>query len=178
VVAVPELLERELETRVLTLWSGLLGVEPGLLDRDGLVTVADHRDFAAQRRATIRTARGTLLLAAPAEEQVAVAEPSAYAADVARRAHAAGLLHYRAGRPAGERDPRVRVLGAADRSLLDELQTAAGAAASEEAEVDVEDPLAVGIVEGGRLLPRRTSSEHWALSGGSHRAPWRSPVPS
>jgi len=152
VVAVPELLERELEARVLTLWSSQLGVEPGLLERDGLVTVVDHRDFAAERRATIRTARGTLLLAAPAEEQVAAAEPAAYAADVAGRARGVGLLHYLGGRSAGDRDPRVRVLDAADRSLLDELQTAAGAAASEEAEVDVEDPLAVGIVEGGRLL--------------------------
>jgi len=152
VVAEPEALERELEQRVLAFWGSALGVESNSLDRDGLAAVVDRRDFAAQRRATIRTARGTLLLAAPAEERVAVAEPAAYAADVAARAHGIGLLHYLAHPPVGERDPRVRVLGAADRPLLDELQRAAGAAATEEAEVDVEDPLAVGIAERGRLL--------------------------
>ena len=151
-VAAPEPLERELEQRVLTLWSSVLGVEADLLDRDGLVTVVDPRDFAAKRRATIRTARGTLILAAPAEEGVAAAEPSAYSADVAARAHGIGLLHYLARPSAGDRDPRIRTLGPADRPLLDELQAAAGAAATEEAEVDVEDPLAVGIVESGRLL--------------------------
>jgi GNAT superfamily N-acetyltransferase len=58
------------------------------------------------------------------------------------------------GRPARahDRDPRVRVLAAEDRPLLDALQQAAGADESEEAEVDVEHPLAVGIVEDGRLL--------------------------
>jgi hypothetical protein len=61
VVTAPELLERELEKRVLTLWSGVLGVETGSLDRDGPVMVVDPRDFAAQRRATIQTARGTLI---------------------------------------------------------------------------------------------------------------------
>lgn len=148
----PEALERGLEERVLALWGSVLGVEAGLLDRDGLVAVEDHRDFAARRRATIRTARGTFLLAAPAEEPVAVADPASYSSDVAARAQAVGLLHYLAGPPAGDRDPRVRVLGAVDRPLLDALQEAAGAAASEEAEVDVEHPLAVGIAEGGRLL--------------------------
>lgn len=151
VVAVPEALERGLEQRVLALWGSVLGGEP-LLDRDGLVVVEDRRDFAAERRATIRTARGTLLLAAPAELPVAVADPAAYASDVAARARGVGLLHYLGGPPAGERDPRVRVLAAEDRPLLDALQKAAGAAATEEAEVDVEDPLAVGISEDGRLL--------------------------
>jgi GNAT superfamily N-acetyltransferase len=152
VEAVPEVLERGLEQRVLAFWGHVLGVEAGPLDRDGFVPVADQREFAAKRRATIRTARGTFLLAAPAEERVAVAEPEVYSADVAARAHAIGLLHYLAGAPVGERDPRVRVLGPADRPLLDELQNAAGAAATEEAEVDVDDPLAVGITEDGRLL--------------------------
>jgi len=151
-VADPEALERGLEKRVLALWGSVLGVEAGLLDRDGLVVVEDHRDFAALRRATIRTARGTLLLAAPAEEAPAVADPAAYSSDVAARARGIGLLHYLGGPPVGDRDPRVRVLAAVDRPLLEALQTAAGAAASEEAEVDVEHPLAVGIAEGGRLL--------------------------
>ena len=152
VVAVPEALERGLEKRVLALWGSVLGVETSLLDRDGLVVVEDHRDFAAQRRATIRTARGTLLLAAPAEKLIAVADPAAYSSDVAARATGIGLLHYLAGPYAGGRDPRVRTLGAMDRPLLDALQKAAGVEASEEAEVDVEHPLAVGINEGGRLL--------------------------
>ena len=152
VVAVPEVLERGLEQRVLALWGSVLGVDVGLLDRDGLVVVEDHRAVAAGRRATVRTARGTLLLAAPVEGAVAAADPAAYAADVAARAHGVGLLHYLAAPPAGDRDPRVRVLGAADCALLDALQRAAGAAASEEAEVDVEHLLAVGIVEEGRLL--------------------------
>jgi GNAT superfamily N-acetyltransferase len=152
VEAVPEVLERGLEQRVLAFWSHVLGVEAGRLDRDGFVAVADRRDFATQRRATIRTARGTLLLAAPAEERAAVAEPETYSADVATRAHGIGLLHYLARAPAGERDPRVCVLRPADRPLLDELQDAAGAAATEEAEVDVDDPLAVGITEDGGLL--------------------------
>jgi hypothetical protein len=150
--AMPEVLDRELEQRVLAFWGSVLGVEAGSLGRTGLVVLADPRDFAAQRRATIRTARGTLLLAAPAEESVAAAEPVAYAADVAARAHGIGLLHYLADPPAGERDPRIRVLGAADRTLLEGLQKAAGAAAREEAEVDVEDPLAVGIADDERLL--------------------------
>ena len=151
-MAVPEALERRLEERVLALWGSVLGVEPCSLDRDGLVVVADHRDIAARRRATIRTARGTVVLSAPAEEPVARSAPAAYAADVAARAHGVGLLHYLAAPPAGDRDRRVRVLGAADRALLRALQRAAGADASEEADVDVEHPLAVGLVEGGRLL--------------------------
>jgi hypothetical protein len=148
----PEGLERRLERRVLALWGRVLGADAGLLDQDGLVVVVDQRDVAAQRRATIRTARGTLLLAAPAEEPVAVADRARYCSDVAARARGIGFLHYLVDPPAGDRDRRVRVLGAADRPLLDALQTAAGAAASEEAEVDVEHPLAVGIAEGGRLL--------------------------
>ena len=151
-IAVPEALERALEKRVLALWGGLLGVDAGVLDHDGLVTVEDRRDFAAQRRATIRTARGTLLLAAPSERQVALADPAAYCRDVTERARGIGLLHYLAGPLTGDRDPRVRVLAAVDRPLLEALQTAAGADASEEAEVDVEHPLAVGIIEDGRLL--------------------------
>jgi len=152
VVAAPETLERELEKRALAFWGGQLGVESALLDRDGLVVVVDHRDFAAQRRATIRTTRGTLLLAAPNEEAVAVADPVAYSSDVAGRARGIGLLHYLSDSPARERHPRVRVLAAADRPLLEALHKAAGAAETEEAEVDVEHPLAVGIVEHGRLL--------------------------
>lgn len=151
-VAVPVALERDLEKRVLTLWGSLLSGEPALLDRDGFVVVEDHRDFAAERRATIRTARGTLVLAAPAEKEVAAADPAAYSADVAGRARGIGLLHYFAGSPVSAPDPRVRLLGAADRPLLDELQKAAGAAETEEAEVDVADPVAVGIVERDRLL--------------------------
>jgi GNAT superfamily N-acetyltransferase len=150
--AVPQVPARELEQRVLALWASLLGVEAHLLDRDGLVVVTDHRDFAARRRATVLTARGTLLLAAPVEEPLAVADPAAYAGDVAARARGVGLLHYLAAPPRGHRDPRVRILGAADRPLLDALHRAAGAAATEEADVDVEHPLAVGIVEDGRLL--------------------------
>ena len=46
----------------------------------------------------------------------------------------------------------MRVLEPVDRPLLDALQTAAGDDESDEAEVDVEHPVAVGIVEGGRLL--------------------------
>jgi ribosomal protein S18 acetylase RimI-like enzyme len=151
-VEVPEPLERGLEKRVLGLWGSLVGAEPTLLDRDGFVVVEDHRDFAAERRATVTTARGTLLLAAPTEKEIAAADPAAYSADVADRARGVGLLHYFAGSPGHVPDPRVRVLRAADRPLLDELQKAAGAAETEEAEVDVDDPLAVGIVERDRLL--------------------------
>lgn len=133
-------------------WANAFDVEPALLDRDGLVVVEDPRDFAAERRATIRTARGTFVLAAPGESPIAVADPAGFAADVSARAGAAGLLHYLAGPPVGERNPRVRVLQPADRALLDTLQKAAGADETEEAEVDVEHPLAVGIVEDGRLL--------------------------
>ena len=152
VAAVPQALERALEQRVLALWGSVLCVEARVVDRDGFVVIEDPRDFAAQRRATIRTARGTLILVAPSERQVAVADPAAYFSDVAERAQGVGLLHYLAGTPAGDRDPRVRVLEAVDSPLLDALQAAAGAGATEEAEVDVEHPLAVGIVEGGRLL--------------------------
>ena len=148
----PETLERELEERVLAHWATTLDVEPALLNRDGLVVVEDPRDFAAERRATIRTARGKILLAAPTEASVAVADPAAFTADVSTRAHAAGLLHYLGDPPAGEGDPRVRVLTRADRPLLEALQKAAGADETEEADVDVEHPLAVGIVEHGRLL--------------------------
>ena len=151
-VAVPEALERGLEQRVLAFWGGQLDVEPASLDRDGLVVVEDPRDFAAERRATIRTARGALLLAAPARKSLADVDPAAFASDVAARARAVGLLHYLGGPPAHDRDRRVRVLAAKDRPLLDALQQAAGADESEEAEVDVEQPLAVGIVEDGRLL--------------------------
>jgi GNAT superfamily N-acetyltransferase len=149
---VPETLERRLEERVLAHWAGMLNVEPTLIDHDGLVVVEDPRDFAAVRRATIQTARGTLLLAAPTEASIAVAEPAAFAADVSARVHAAGLLHYLGDPPAGEGDRRVRVLTSADRPLLEALQKAAGADETEEADVDVEHPLAVGIVEHGRLL--------------------------
>ena len=151
-VTSPEVLERGLERSVLAFWAGVLGAQADVLDSDGLVAVVDHRDFAANRRATIRTSRGTLLLAAPAEEGVAVAEPAIYVADVEARAHGVGLLHYLAGPSPGNRDPRVRTLEPDDRPLLNQLQKAAGPAATEEAEVDVEDPLAVGIVEDGRLL--------------------------
>lgn len=137
---------------MLALWGSALGVAADLLHRDGLVVAVDPRDFAAKRRATIRTARGTLLLSAPGEGSVAVSDRAGFCSDVEARAQAVGLLHYRAGAPSGDPDRRVRVLGASDRPLLLALQEAAGAAASEEAEVDVEHPLAVGIVEGGRLL--------------------------
>jgi predicted GNAT family acetyltransferase len=149
---VPQRIAPELERRVLAFWAEELGVDVGELDRDGLVVVSDPREFAAARRATIRTARGTLLLAAPVEAVVAAADAEAYAAHVAARARAVGLLHYRATAPGGDPDPRIRVLGGADRALLDALQEVAGADASEEADVDVEHPLAVGIVEDGRLV--------------------------
>jgi GNAT superfamily N-acetyltransferase len=149
---VPERLAPELERRVLAFWAEELHVHMEELDRDGLLVVTDPRDFAAARRATIRTARGTLLLAAPVEAAVAAADPEAYAADVAARPRGVGLLHYRATAPDGDPDPRIRVLGGADRALLDALQEAAGADATEEADVDVEHPLAVGIVEDRRLV--------------------------
>jgi GNAT superfamily N-acetyltransferase len=149
---VPQPLAPELERRVLAFWAEELGIGVEAIDRDGLVVVTDPRDFAASRRATIRTARGTLLLAAPVEAAVAAADPEAYASDVAVRPRGIGLLHYRATAPDGDPDPRIRVLGGADRSLLDALQEAAGADATEEADVDVEHPLAVGIVEDGRLV--------------------------
>ena len=152
VVAVSQHLGRAFEKRVLDLWAVVLGVDASLLDSDGMVVVEDRRHFAAHRRATIRTARGTILLVAPSEMQVAVADPHAYSSDVMERARATGLLHYLVGAPAGSLDPRVRVLDAGDRPLLDALQTEAGADASQEAEVDVEHPLAVGIIEDGRLL--------------------------
>jgi GNAT superfamily N-acetyltransferase len=149
----PQLLDHDLEGRVLARWGALLGVDAGALDRDGLVVIADRRDFAADRRATLRTARGTLLLAAPAEAAVATADSAAYVVDVAERARAVGLLHYgRAAAGGVEPDPRIRVLGPPDRSLLNALHHVAGGAATEEADVDVEHPLAVGIVEDGRLL--------------------------
>lgn len=133
-------------------WGAVLGVAAGVLHQDGFVVVADQRDFAADRRATIRTARGTLVLAAPAEEAVARDDPAGYCADVEARVRAAGLLHYLGARPPGEADPRVRVLSAADRPLLDALKERAGAEATEEADVEVDHPLAVGIVEDGSLL--------------------------
>jgi hypothetical protein len=151
-VAVPEALERWFEQRVLALWGAVLGVDACLLDRDGLVVVEDHRQVAARRRATILTARGTLILVGPVELPVAAADPATYAADVAARRDGVGLLHYLVAPPAGDRDPRVRILDGRDRVLQDALQSAAGADASEEAQVDVEHPLAVGIVENDRLL--------------------------
>src|SRR4051812_4800137 len=54
------------------------------LDRDGLVVVGDRRPIAVDRRATVRTARGTLLLAAPAET-AAPADAAAYVVDVENR---------------------------------------------------------------------------------------------
>jgi GNAT superfamily N-acetyltransferase len=145
----PQRLEGDLEWRVLAYWAGRLGVDPDALDRDGLVVLVDGRELAVGRRTTIRTARGTLLLADPAEVATAAADPAAYVADVEARARGVGLIHY--GGTTGA-DPRVRVLGAADRLLLEELQRAAGDDATEEADVDVEHPLAVGIVDGGSLL--------------------------
>jgi len=151
-VGVPQRLAPELERRVLAFWAEELGVDVGALDRDGLVVVSDPRDFAAARRATIRTARGTLLLAAPVEADGAATEAGAYAADVAAHPRGIGLLHYRATAPNGDQDPRIGVLSGADRALLDALQEAAGADATEEADVDVEHTLAVGIVEDNRLV--------------------------
>lgn len=150
--AEPQLVDDALEGRVLSHWGRVLGVDANALDQDGLVVVGDHRDFAAERRATVRTARGTLLLAAPADAAVAVADPASYVTYVAERARGIGFLHYRGTAPVGNPDPRTRVLGVADRALLDAVQHAAGGAATEEADVDVEHPLAVGIVEDGRLL--------------------------
>lgn len=148
----PQLLDDALERRVLALWGSTLGVDADALDQDGLVVVSDGRGFAAERRAMVRTARGTLLLAAPAEALVAAADPGAYVIDVADRAHGIGLLHYHAAACVGKPDMRTRVLGVADRPLLDALQHATGDAATEEADVDVNHPLAVGIVEDGQLL--------------------------
>jgi hypothetical protein len=121
-VAVPEPLGRGLEKRVLGLWGSLVGAEPALLDRDGFIVVEDHRNFAAERRATITTARGTLLLAAPTEKEIAAADPVANSADVSSRPRGIGLLHYFAGSPSHAPDPRVRALSPADRPLLDELR--------------------------------------------------------
>jgi GNAT superfamily N-acetyltransferase len=137
---------------VLAFWAGVLGVDVEALDRDGLAVVPDPRDFAAERRATIHTARGTLLLVPQGDAAAAAADPAGYAADVAARARGVGFLHYRDSAPGGEPDARIRVLGGADRTLLEALQEAAGADATEEAEVDVEHPLAVGIAEDGRLI--------------------------
>ena len=123
-VGVPQRLAPELERRVLAFWAEELGVDVGALDRDGLVVVSDPRDFAAARRATIRTARGTLLLAAPVEADGAATEAGAYAADVAAHPRGIGLLHYRATAPNGDQDPRIGVLSGADRALLDEVETA------------------------------------------------------
>jgi predicted GNAT family acetyltransferase len=148
----PVRLDPELEQRVQAHWGAVLEIAPAVLDRDGLVVVADPRDFAAERRATIRTARGTFLLATPAEESVARDDPAGYCADVEARRRAAALFHYLRALPPGEDDPRVRVLGAADRLLLDSLKDRAGVDATEEADVAVEHPLAVGIVEDGSLL--------------------------
>ncbi len=148
----PRLLDRGLELRVLAFWGAELGVDPAVLDADGLVVVRDPRDFAAARRALIRTARGAFVLAAPDEAEAARAGPEAFALDAERRARGVGLLHYLDGPVPPPGDRRVRLLGAGDRPLLEELQRAAGAEETEEAEVDVEHPLAVGIVDGGRLL--------------------------
>ena len=148
----PVRLEPGLEQRVLAHWGAVLAVPPAELDQDGHIVIADPRDFAAERRATIRTARGMLLLAAPAEESIAQADPAAYCSAVDAHAQGSGLLHYLAAPPPGDADPRVRVLGAADGPLLDALKEKAGAAATEEADVEVDHPLAVGIVENGSLL--------------------------
>jgi hypothetical protein len=135
--AEPQLLDEALERRVLALWGSKLGADADALDQDGLVVLSDHRDFAADRRATLRTARGTLLLAAPAEGLVAASDPRAYVSDVADRAQGIGLLFYSAAGCIGKRDTRTRVLGEADRPLLDALQHAAGDAETEDADVDV-----------------------------------------
>src|SRR4051794_26732182 len=130
----PQRLDRRLELRVRALWGEALGVDADSLDDDGLVVLRDGRDFATNRRATVRTARGTFLLAAPTEVAAAAADPATYVADVAARARGTGLLHYFAAPAEGDPDARIHVLGAAHRGLLDELQRAAGAAATEEAE--------------------------------------------
>jgi len=149
--AQPQHLDRGLELRVLELWSEILATDVETLDRDGFVVVPDPRDFARDRRATIRTARGTFVLAAPGDLDAAGADPAGFAADVASRPRGAGFIHYLRAAPSGEPDPRVAPLDAEHRPLLDELHERAGADDTEEAEVDVENP-AVGIVEGDRLL--------------------------
>lgn len=145
----PERLRRELELRVLAFWAGVLAVDPSALDADGTVVVPDPRDLAAARRAVIRTARGAIVLAGPGDE-AAAADPRRTVREVEARPRAVGLLHYLAGPPAP--DGRVRRLGADDAPLLAALQEAAGPAATAEAEVDVGDPVAAGIVQDGRLL--------------------------
>lgn len=137
---------------MLDFWSGELHVAVDSLDADGLVVVPDPRAHAAERHGTMRTARGTWLLAPPAAVAAVAANPEEFAADVAARAQDDALFHYLASDPRRDPDPRVCALGAGHRPLLDSLQRAAGTEAAEEADVDVAHPLAVGIVERGRLL--------------------------
>ena len=136
------------EGRILALWSGILGVDAAALDADGLVVVRDPRDVASTRNAIMRTARATWLLTADGN----VADAQAFVADVEARERSNATFHYRDEPPNGAADPRVRVLDAADAPLLAALVERAGADAAEEADVDVAHPLAVGIVEDGRLL--------------------------
>ena len=144
-------LARPLEVRVLEAWSGRLGVALEALDRDGTVVVPDPREHAAARRATLQTVRGTFVLAAPGDIVAASTDPAGYEADVAARQHDNALFHYLATSP-GEPDARVRTVNGADRKLLEELHRAAPSDEVEEADVDVDHPLAVGIVESGRLV--------------------------
>ena len=136
-----------LEQRILALWSANLGVDPKVLDADGFVVVHDHRDVAVSRSAIMRTNRAVWLLTADGS----VDDPAAFVTDVELRATDNAVFHYRDTPPDGAPDARVRVLDSSDRSLLLALQGAAGADAADEAEVDVEHPLAVGVVDDARL---------------------------
>lgn len=146
------MLPRDLELRVLALWAGVLGIDSAVLDVDGLVVVTDPRDFAVDRRAVVRTARGVLVLAAPADARVAAADPAAFVREVEARPRGVGLMHYLAAVSRPMADTRVRRLAPEDQHLLDELLRTSGPEATAEADVSVDHPVAVGIVEDDRLL--------------------------
>lgn len=146
----PQRLDAELERRVLAFWSDTLDAEVSTLEAGGTVIVRDAREHAAGRRATIRTARGTVLLVAPGD---AAPDPDAFVADVVGQAQDDAQFFYLAAVPPGVHpDARVALLGEEERPLLEELHRAAGPDAVAEAEVDVAHALAVGIVEDGRLV--------------------------
>jgi GNAT superfamily N-acetyltransferase len=147
----PQQLPRELELRVLALWAGVLDVDTAVLDVDGFVVVTDPREFAANRRAVIRTARGALVLAAGRDVDAATADTARFVRDTESSATAVGLLHYLATAPQ-QSDARVRLLLPPDGPLLDDLVRAAGPEEAEEADVSIAHPCAVGILDGGRLV--------------------------
>ena len=134
----------------------------GRVARDG--GERPRRRRARRRRRPARVRRGASArpsaphagrsaLAAPQDAAVALTDPAAIRAR--RPNHALPLRAsstISTGRPRRRRPPASVVLGPADRPLLDELVQAAGPDEADEAEVDVDHPLSVGIVEDGRLL--------------------------